>query len=259
MVPVALSIAGSDPSGGAGVQADLRTFHSLGVYGLGVITSVTVQNTQGVYKTLNLEPRIVYEQITKLLEDVKVKAVKIGMLGSGEIILEVSKALKGKVDNLVLDTPILSKNKFPLLDKEAIHVLKSELIPISTIVTPNLHEAELLSGINIASVEDIKASAESIQNLGAESVIIKGGHFRNRYAIDYLLYEGEFYEFKSERLPFQVRGTGCVFASAIASFLATGLNLLDAVGKAKEFITSAIRSSVEVGKGYRVMPLNKSC
>ncbi len=256
MLTTALSIAGSDPSSGAGLQADLRTFHALGVYGLGIITSITVQNTTGVFGRFDLEPELVYSQIDKLFEDIRIDGVKIGMLGNGRVVSAVVRALRGKdVKHIVLDTPLFSKNGHPLLDREGIAVLKNELIPLSSLITPNLPEAEALSGVSISSAKDMVKAAYVLKDMGADSVLIKGGHLGSGKAVDLLLWAGEVYEFVSERLPFQVRGTGCVFASAITSFLVKGLELPSAVGRAKDFITESIKNSRAVGRGYRVMPL----
>ena len=257
MLVTALSIAGSDPSSGAGLQADLRTFHALGVYGLGVITSITVQNTTGVFGRFDLEPELVYRQVDKLFEDIRIDGVKIGMLGNGKVVSAVARALKGKdVKHIVLDTPLLSKNGHPLLDKEGISVLKNELIPLSSLITPNLPEAEALSGVSVSSTEDMINAGRIIMEMGAGSVLIKGGHLGGNKAVDILLWAGEVYEFESEKLPFQVRGTGCVFASAITSFLVKGFELPKAVERAKDFITEAIKNSQPVGRGYRVMPMD---
>ncbi len=256
MVPIVLSIAGSDPSSGAGVQADIRTFQKLGVYGLGVITSLTVQNTRGVSDTLHVDAEYVYKQIKALFEDIPINTVKIGMLGSSDIVEAVYEALKeGYPQSIVLDTPIASKNGFPLLEEEAIDKLKELLIPISTVITPNTHEASILSGVEIHSIEDVKESAKILKELGAKSVLIKGGHLQSQKALDILLYEDKFFSFEGKRYPFEVRGTGCVFASAIASNLAKGMELPESVRRAKDFINKAIAESVKVGKGYRVMPL----
>ncbi len=248
---VALTIAGSDPCAGAGIQADLKTFTSLGVYGLTVITSVTVQNTSGVKETYHLDERAVFKQIEILVEDINIDAVKIGMLGNERIVGIVSKAVNEfNLKNVVLDTVFISSSGKELLNKEGIKVLIEKLIPVSTVVTPNIPEAEKICNMRIKNLRDMEICARKIFEMGAKAVVVKGGHFEGEKVID-LLYDGneEVHYFVKERINKEVHGTGCTFASAICAFLAKGFDLKEAVLKAKEYTFESIKNALKIGKG----------
>lgn len=250
MLNTALTIAGSDSSGGAGIQADLKSFAALGVFGMSVITAVTAQNTCGVTNIRELDTEIINDQIDAVYSDIKVDAVKIGMLSSSQIIKAVTAALiRHKAENVVLDTVMISKSGSHLLKKEAIVTLKEYLIPRAAVVTPNLYEASELVGFEVAGKEEMKKAAIVIKGMGAQYVVVKGGHLSGD-ACD-LLYDGDkFITFASERIDsIHTHGTGCTFSSAIAAGLAKGLNVEAAVAEAKRFITMAITHGFALGKG----------
>jgi len=252
----ALTIAGSDSGGGAGIQADLKTFSALGVYGMSVLTSITAQNTLGVQGIHDLPPEFVGLQIDSVMQDIGADAVKIGMLSNIQIIKIVSKKIKEyKVKNLVIDPVMVAKGGDRLLKEDAVEALKQDLIPLAMIVTPNLIEAEVLSGLKIQNIIDIKEAAQKIHRLGPKNVLIKGGHLLSNEAID-LLYNGEnFREFKAERINTKnTHGTGCTLSSAIAAGLAQGKKVEEAVNTAKKYITLAIKNSLDIGHGHG--PLN---
>ena len=247
----ALTIAGSDSSGGAGIQADLKTFQALGVYGMSVITAVTVQNTQKVYDVHEIPPHIVYDQIRCLFDDIKINAVKIGMVSSILLIETIADALNTVNSSpVVLDPVMISKSGYRLLKHDAQDALVHNLFPLSEVVTPNIHEAEALTGKDIDSMEKMKSAAHDILNMGAKRVVIKGGHLKKKIAAD-LLYDGvEFRELRSRRVETKnTHGTGCTFSSAIAANLAMGKNFFKAATCAKDYITGAIKHSLSIGHG----------
>ena len=253
---IALTIAGSDSGGGAGIQADLKTFLALGVYGMSVLTSITAQNTLGVQGIHDLPPDFVGLQIDSVMQDIGADVVKIGMLSNAQIIKTVSKKIKKyQVKNLVIDPVMVAKGGDRLLRVDAVKELKQDLIPLAMIVTPNLGEAEVLSELRIQNIEDMKKAARKIYKLGAKNVLIKGGHLLSNKAID-LLYNGEnFREFKAERINTKnTHGTGCTLSSAIAAGLAQGKKVEEAVNTAKKYITLAIQNSLDIGHGHG--PLN---
>ncbi|RMG52387.1 MAG: bifunctional hydroxymethylpyrimidine kinase/phosphomethylpyrimidine kinase [Acidobacteria bacterium] len=255
--PAVLTIAGSDSGGGAGIQGDLKTFAALGVYGLSVVTSITAQNTQGVRRVFDLPAELVIDQLRAVLEDIEIHAVKTGMLSNREIIEAVGKTLETHhLRPLVVDPVMRAKSGDPLMAPEAEQALIEILLPQATVVTPNIPEAERLTGLRIGTREDMREAARVIQQMGAQAVLIKGGHLSvAREAIDILLAGGEFHEFSAERIatPSGVHGTGCAFASAIAAGLARGYSLVEAVSRAKRYITGAIRRSYRVGLGHPVL------
>lgn len=249
---VALTIAGSDSSGGAGIQADLKTFQALGVFGMSAITAVTVQNTCKVYGIQELSPQIVYDQITCLFEDTEIHAVKIGMVSSIELIISVAKALNSvKTPAVVLDPVMISKSGFRLLNQDAQDILVEHLFPLAEVVTPNIFEAEALINKKIKTVAEMKKAAEDILKLGANKVVVKGGHLADDFATD-VLYDGQKYKkLQSQRIKTKnTHGTGCTFASAIAANMARGKEFFDAVSLAKKYITVAIEHSLSIGKGH---------
>lgn len=246
----ALTIAGSDSSGGAGIQADLKTFSAHGVFGMSVITAVTAQNTQGVFGIQDINSDMVEKQIYAIFDDLPVDSVKIGMVSKIETIESITNELSiHKAKNIVLDPVMISKSGYPLLKKESIDTLIKYLLPMATIITPNLPESEIILGIEIKTIKDMEHAAVAIYNMGSKNVLIKGGHLEGN-ATD-ILYDGiEFTHFIQERIPTKnTHGTGCTLSSAIASNLALGDSIVDAVKKAKSYITCAIEHSLNLGKG----------
>ncbi len=256
-LPRALTIAGSDPSGGAGVQADLKTFTALGVYGMSAITSITVQNTAGVLYTKELPGELVYDQIKAVVTDIGVDSAKTGMLGNSDIVLNVAKAVRDfKIDRLVVDTVISSKGGYELLREDSVQVLVKELFPLALLITPNIPEAELLCGERIEKLRDIELCARKLLESGPRAVLIKGGHMKGSKAID-VLYTGgdEFHYFVGDMVKTKnTHGTGCTLSSAITAFLAKGLEFHEAIKRAKDYIQGAIEKSLDLGKGNG--PLN---
>lgn len=247
----ALTIAGSDSGAGAGIQADLKTFAALGVYGTSAITAITAQNTKGVTGIFELDPDLIAAQIDAVMQDIGADAVKTGMLSNSAIIEVVAKKIREyRLTNLVVDPVMVAKSGDLLLRSEAIEALKALLIPLAAVVTPNLPEAEQLTGIQGTRQIDVKEAARRIVGMGAKSVVIKGGH-RKGPATD-LFYDGKkFLSFTAARIPTtNTHGTGCTFSAAIAANLAKGERLEHAVGHAKTFMTRAIRKSFAIGAGH---------
>jgi hydroxymethylpyrimidine/phosphomethylpyrimidine kinase len=249
MPPIALSIAGSDPSGGAGIQADLKTFHQFGVYGEAVITLLTVQNSVRVSRVEVLSPELVLEQLAAVLEDIPPAAAKTGALGSPEMVKAVARAAAAFRFPLVVDPVMISKPGHPLLSDAAVCFVREQLMPLATLVTPNVPEAEALSGISIHSRDDTHRAAARLREMGVRAVLIKGGH-REGDATDLLCDADGFREFSAPRLKTRhTHGTGCTYSAAITAGLARGLALRDAVAKAKQFIHEAIRTAPQLGRG----------
>jgi hydroxymethylpyrimidine/phosphomethylpyrimidine kinase len=245
-----LSIAGSDPGGGAGIQADLKTFCAFKVYGMAVITAVTAQNTLGVHGVLALPAAFVAEQLRCVLSDIGADAVKTGMLANAEIVHAVAEELRHHaVPNIVVDPVMMAKRGEALLQPEAREVLVTELLPLAQVVTPNIPEAEVLAEMRIESVEEMKRAAERIHGLGARAVVVKGGH-RASDAID-VLFDGEsMIELPGARLATpHTHGSGCTFSAAIAAGLGKGQTVAEAVRRAKRFVRKAMSSAEAVGKG----------
>lgn len=253
-IPVALTIAGSDSGGGAGIEADLKTFAALGVHGTAAITSVTAQNTYAVTAVHDLPPEMVEKQIVAVVEDMGVDAAKTGMLSNEEIIRAVARTVKRYSFPLVVDPVMIAKSGAPLLRPEAMTALIEEIIPLATLVTPNRFEAEKITGIRIRGLEDAKKAAKTIvEEYGAKAAIVKGGHIgeESGEAIDILYYEGEFREYRAPRIRDGcTHGTGCSFSAAITAELAKGKGLVEAIGVAKKFITMAIKYGLKIGKGH---------
>jgi len=244
---VCLTIAGSDSGGGAGIQADLKTFASIGVHGVSVLTSVTAQNTQRVEAIFDLPPDFIKKQLDALHRDFKISAAKTGMLSSPEIIKIVAESVGNYP--LVVDPVMVATSGDRLQGEGAVNALKEHLLPKATVVTPNIEEAEVLSGIEIKTLEDARAAAERIAEL-AEAVVVKGGHLN---ATDVLYYRGKLYEFTSPKLDGKFHGSGCTYSAALAALLAKGLNLPEAVEQAKKFINSVLRAAYKPGRGARVL------
>jgi hydroxymethylpyrimidine/phosphomethylpyrimidine kinase len=248
--PVALTIAGSDPSGGAGIQADLKTFHQFGVYGEAVITLITVQNTRGVERVECLDPGLVADQVRAVIGDIPPTAAKTGALGNREIIEAVAGLASSFSFPLVLDPVILSKHGAALLKDDAVDSLKTRLLPFAFLLTPNLDEAALLTGAEVRNTVDMRNAAEKLAALGPRAVLVKGGHLGEGDAIDILFYQGEFREYTSPRIATRnTHGTGCTLSAAITASLASGHDLPEAVERAKRYVTAAIRSNPELGGG----------
>lgn len=244
-----LTIAGSDSCGGAGIQADIKTMSALGVYAMSIITAVTAQNTMGVFDVLEVDKKMIEAQIKCIFEDIEVDAVKIGMVSNNEIIKTIKDMLiKYKAKNIVVDPVMVSKSGYFLLREEAVEELKS-LISIADVVTPNIPEAEVLSGLKINNAEDMKAAAKIIARTGAKHVLVKGGHRCND--ADDILYSGEnFFTLKGDRINTKnTHGTGCTLSSAIASHIAKGYSIEKSVDLSKQYINEAIKNSFSIGKG----------
>ena len=255
MTPIALTIAGSDSGGGAGIQADLKTFAALGVYGTSAIAALTAQNTQGVTGIHNVPPEFVVAQIDAVFDDFAVGAVKIGMLSTAPIIKAVAAALaRREAKNIVLDPVMIATSGDRLLAPDAVEALRRELIPMADVVTPNLHEAAALSGATLARDEDeMELQARHILTLGPRRVLIKGGHGDGPEATDLLIGEWEVVRLPAQRIATRnTHGTGCTLSSAIAAGLAKGEPLPEAVRNAKTFVTAAIAAAdrVPVGSGH---------
>lgn len=249
--PTAMTIAGSDSGGGAGIQADLKTFSALGVFGTSTLTAITAQNTVGVTAVHEIPTDVISAQIDAVITDIGADAVKTGMLSSAAIVATVSAAVRRHgITNLVVDPVMVAKSGDRLLREEAISSICNDLIPLAKVVTPNIPEAEDLTGLSISTDADVRRAAEVIIGMGARSVVVKGGH-RDGPPTD-ILYDGErFLEFTTERIPTtNTHGTGCTFASAVAAGLAHGLEVPDAVQQAKDYVTAAIRSAYPIGHGH---------
>jgi hydroxymethylpyrimidine/phosphomethylpyrimidine kinase len=254
VIPVALSIAGSDPSGGAGIQADLKTFHQFGVYGEAAITLLTVQNTLGVSRVECVPAELVIDQIRAVLEDVPPGAAKTGALGNAEIIEAVAAIASEFSFPLVVDPIMISKNGTPLVPVEARRAIAKLLAPRACLITPNLAEAAALTGMEVTDVPGMREAAARFCELGAKAALVKGGHLPG-CATDVLFADGEWHEFTAPRLDTpHTHGTGCTYSAAITAELARGAGLVAAVARAKEYITAAIRTAPGLGHGSG--PLN---
>ena len=250
MRPVALTIAGSDPSGGAGLQADLKTFHQFGVYGEAVVTLVTVQNSIRVSRVELLPRDLVLEQIAAVVEDMPPGAAKTGALGSAEMVEAVARAAAEFGFPLVVDPVMVSKHGQPLLPETAAHAIRQHLLPRAALVTPNIPEAEALTGITIRTLDDMRRAAARICQMGARAALIKGGHTSGEDSTDILFDGVEWRDFPAARISTRhTHGTGCTFSAAITAGLARGQALGDAVERAKRFIQEAIRTNPGLGHG----------
>ena len=254
--PKALTIAGSDSGGGAGIQADLKTFSALGVYGMTAITAVTVQNTKGVTGYEELSPETVGDQIRAVVTDIGVDAAKTGMLASAAIVDAVAEAIaETDVRPLVVDPVFVSKHGHPLLQEDAVSALRDRILPLASIVTPNLHEAGGLAGFRVETRRDMERAAAAILELGARAVLMKGGHLEDGTAADLYADASGTEWLEDERIETpNTHGTGCVLSAAIAALLARGEALPEATRGGKEFVTDAIRHSLSIGQG--IGPVN---
>ena len=250
--PVALTIAGSDSGGGAGIQADIKAMEANGVFAASVLTAITAQNTQAVTAAFDLPLELIAAQIDAVFDDFEIGAVKIGMLSSAGIIeTVVEKVNEWSMRPLIVDPVMISTSGFALLEDEAVQVIIDRLIPRATLVTPNVHEASLLTGKDIRTVHEAKDAAWKIKVMGAQAVLVKGGHLEGEEAVDIFFDGSDFAYFKA---PFidtpHTHGTGCTYASAIAANLAKGLALMPAIDRAKRYVTEAIRHGLAIGKGH---------
>lgn len=250
-IPVAITIAGSDSGGGAGIQADLKTFAALGVHGTTAITSITAQNTCSVRAVEDLKPEMIREQIKAVAEDIGINAGKTGMLHTQEIIKTVSSEVSKYKFPLVVDPVMIAKSGVPLLKPEAVDVLENYLLPEATVITPNRFEAEKLADMKIENLRDAEIAAEKISEMGPKAVVIKGGHLEGSEAIDVLYYRGDFKTFSAPRLDVKTtHGTGCSFSAAITAELAKKTEISVAVETAKKIVTLGIKFGLEIGEGY---------
>lgn len=253
--PVVLTIAGTDPCGGAGIQADLRAFQHLGAAGASVITTVIAQNSLGIQAVYPLPPRFVARQIDSVVKDMNVAAVKIGALANPRIVSTVANRLgRRHLSNVVLDPVMAAKDGTPLLSPKGVQRLRDELCPRVRVITPNVPEAAILSGRDVNNLDDAREAAKIIQSFGVGWVLIKGGHWKAETPAVDLLYDGEsFTELTGNRQEGRsVRGTGCLFSAAMAVGLAKGWSVPETAAWAKEFVTTAIRTALAVGKGHLV-------
>jgi hydroxymethylpyrimidine/phosphomethylpyrimidine kinase len=251
MLPRVLTIAGSDSSGGAGIQADLKTFTVLGVYGMSAITALTAQNTRGVSASLAVEPAFVRAQIDAVASDIGIDAAKTGMLATAAIVGAVADAVRAHhIAPLVVDPVMVAQSGARLLADDACAVLRTTLLPLATVLTPNVPEAEALLGRRITSVADLRDAAERLHGLGAQAVLMKGGHLTGDEAVDVLFDGADLHELRRPRVVTRhTHGTGCMTAAALAVGLARGLTVLDAAREAKRFVTAAIRGGLALGHG----------
>lgn len=251
--PIALTIAGSDSGGGAGIQADLKSMEANGVFAASVVAAVTAQNTQAVTMAFDLPGAIIAEQIDAVATDLDVRATKTGMLSSPDIIDVVADRVAAHdLTPLVVDPVMISKSGFKLLQDDAIDVLKERLIPLATVITPNVHESEHLTGREIFTLDDLRAAAEGLYELGPEAVLVKGGHLTEEVEAVDVLFDGETtHTFSAPRVDTtNTHGTGCTYASAIAAHLAKGADLVPAVERAKRYVTNALIHALDIGGGH---------
>jgi hydroxymethylpyrimidine/phosphomethylpyrimidine kinase len=249
LTAVALTIAGSDPSGGAGIQADLKTFHQFGVYGEAVITLLTVQNTRSVSRVEIMPADLVVAQFRAVVADIPPNAAKTGALGSVDIIEAVAAEAAGWSFPLVVDPVMISKHGAPLIGTDAVAAVRRRLIPQAALLTPNLHEAAALTNLRVETVEQMREVARALHGMGARAVLVKGGHLEGD-AVDLLYTGADFEELRAPRIATpHTHGTGCTYAAAIAAQLAKGVSLSEAVRTAKRFITEAIRTNPALGQG----------
>ena len=255
MIPKTLTIAGSDSSGGAGIQADLKTFSALGCYGMSVVTAVTAQNTRGVQSVFMLPEKLISQQINSVGNDVEIHAVKIGMLPNAEIISAVSKLLKKmRPPNVVVDPVMVATSGDLLMQRDAVSAMKKELLPLADLITPNYHEASILESGGDRDIKNPEKTAKLLKDLyGCKAVLIKGGHGKGEVCSDVYVDENNVEVFEAPRLKTDnTHGTGCTLSAAIAANLAKGHSMLDAIGEAKNYINGAIghADALDVGRGH---------
>ncbi|CCY04994.1 phosphomethylpyrimidine kinase [Eggerthella sp. CAG:1427] len=251
MIPCVLSIAGSDSSGGAGIQADIKAMTALGVYAETVITALTAQNTQGVQGVLPTPPEFISQQIESVFSDIRPDAVKIGMLPNEESVCAVARALRGwQAEHVVLDPVMVATSGASLSEDGAVSALKKELIPLAEVITPNIPEAQALSGVPIETEDDMVAAGVVLCNRGAKAVLVKGGHLQTCADDVLVMSEDDTEWFRASRVKTNnTHGTGCTLSSAIAAYLAKGLPLAEAVARAKRYLTGALIHDLDLGEG----------
>jgi hydroxymethylpyrimidine/phosphomethylpyrimidine kinase len=255
-MPTALTIAGSDSGAGAGIQADLKTFAAHGVYGACAVTAVTAQNTRGVTSWQAMAPSLVRAQIDAVVSDIGADAVKLGMLANAEIAAAVAEAIKSwALTNVVLDPVMVAKGGDRLLDEEAVQTIRTSLLPLARVVTPNVPEAQVLSGRSIGSLDDMREAGRRILELGPGVVLVKGGHLDGPESVDLAVTAEETFELRGRRIQTSsTHGTGCTLSSAIAANLARGMEMRDALARAREYVEGAILNAPGIGGGHG--PLN---
>ncbi len=250
----ALTIAGSDPTGGAGLQADLKVFRSFGVYGLSAVSAVTAQNTRGVEAVFPVERTVFEKQLNTLLSDIKPNAVKIGMLYSmWSAAFLVDLFSEQKFGAIVIDPVSVSSSGTSLVDEGTLDLIRTKLFPFSTIITPNIYEAALLTGIVIEEQKGMEEAARSLKSMGPDVVVITGGHLEGKAAD--LLYDGAFHIIEDEKIPGDYHGTGCAFSSAITALLALNVTPFESVRKAKAFVLDAMKKGYSFGRGMTLLRL----
>lgn len=252
MIPQVLTIAGSDSGGGAGIQADIKAIQANGGFALSVVTSVTAQNTRSVAAAFDLPLDIIECQFRAVIEDFEIASTKTGMLSSAEIVARVADLLKETgVEKLVVDPVMISKSGFRLLREDAITTMRARLLPLALLVTPNRHETELLSGMEVSDEKNAREAGLRILETGCRAVLIKGGHLDSELSIDYLVTDRGFRVYPAERITTRnTHGTGCTYSAALATWIARGLPLEEAVAHAKSYVTEAIRHGLSIGHGY---------
>ena len=258
---VVLTIAGSDSSGGAGIQADIKTFAALGVYGAAAITAITAQNTLGVHSQFSIAPHMVYDQIINVMDDLSPSVIKIGMLSNVEIVVAVAEALSQYSIPIILDPVIVSTSGHRLLSAEAEKIIKQRLLPMSTLITPNIPEMETLSNMSVSTFEEKRHAAEHLFSYGAKSILLKGGHEVGNTKSDILFTNTptgmQSNIFTSDTISTRnTHGTGCTLSSAITAYMARGCDLREAIVHAKEYVTEAIRSGADIAIGHGFGPVN---
>lgn len=255
---IVLSIAGSDPSAGAGIQADLKTFSALGVHGLTVVTVITSQNTLKFSKVKEISADMIKSQLESVLSDFDIDAIKIGMVYSSSVIKTIYSQLKVIKIPIILDPVLESTTGGVLMRKEALPLFKKLLVPLSFVITPNILEAERLAGMKIKTLKDVRETATAIHNMGAKNVVIKGGHFEGKFVTDFVLEENKFYTFSRKRINRTAHGSGCNFSASLAVSLAKGDSLKNAVKFAKGFSFESINNSQKVGMGISIAKIGKA-
>lgn len=251
---IALTIAGSDPTGGAGLQADLKVFRALEVHGLSVVSAITAQNTEGVYSVLPVDKNFFEKQLTILLSDIRLDAVKTGMIYSRwavEVVAEMFK--KYSLSSLVVDPVTVSSSGTSLVENGTLEALREKLFPLSKLITPNIYEASMLTGIMIKDKKSMENAAKVLKDMGPEAVVITGGHLEE-IALD-LYYDGEFHPFEVEKIKGEYHGTGCAFSAAVTAFLANRYSTLESVRRAKDFVIKAIKKAYHLGRGMGLLYL----
>lgn len=250
---IALTIAGSDPTGGAGIQQDLKVFHHFGVYGLSVVSALTAQNTFEFNASSGVSEELLLLQLNTLLSDIRPGSLKTGMLYSVNAVRSVAKAVKGfELDNLVIDPVTISSTGAVLVEEGTLDALKTELFPLARVITPNISEASVITGIKIENEGDMERAACELHLMGPETVIITGGHIEKE-TMD-LIFDGKkFHRIRGRKIKGEFHGTGCAYSAAITALLARGISVVKAAGKAKEFMDLAIKNALDIGKGMKLL------